>query len=106
MINGCLDVLNCGAGHLSIDFDKSKPEDVERAKKIISDMLERGYTIIIEVYDQEKATTVTHKVERFDPQTEHYIIAEPPQEKKARGRPKGVPMRKARGTGIGPTAGG
>lgn len=103
-----LDVLNCGLGHLSINFDKEKPEEVDRAKKVIQDMLGRGYTIVIETYNQDTNKVETHKVDRFDPKNDHYIITEPDEREptKRQGRPKGVPLNKARGTGIGRTAGG
>lgn len=93
-----LDVLNCGAGHLKFEFSKASPEEVEHAKKIITDMLERGYILFIE-HDGK-----TSRVTEFDPEKEVYIIQEGP--KKKRGRKKGVPMTKARATGVGRTAGG
>jgi hypothetical protein len=99
---GYLDILNCGAGHLSFNFDTANEAEVERAKTVIRDMLNRGYTVLVEV-DGE-----TRRVKKFDPQRGEYIIADPPP--KRRGRPPGparrVPMKAARATGIGRTAGG
>lgn len=107
MIPG-LDVLNVSKGHLSINFDNDNDAEVERAKGIIEDMLKRGYTILVE--DDTGGLT---RVKSFDRKNERYIVSDgsgtsdnPDQPKKKRGRPKGVPMRKARGTGIGQTAGG
>lgn len=111
---GHLDVLNVGAGHLKFRFDKGDPEEVAKAKKVIADMLKRGYMIFVEVDGQQK------RVRKFDPNTEEYILEEPdeipepepiatPQHApipRRVGRRKGVPLRTARATGIGPSAGG
>ena len=108
MIPG-LDVLNCGMGHLEFNFDKSSPKDVAEAKKVIEDMLRRGYTIIVE-HEGE-----THRVTSFDPEQEVYYVempaepAEPAEPAKSRrGRPKGkpIPIKQSRATGIGRTGGG
>lgn len=111
-----LDVLNCGAGHIEIDFTKDDPNSVTEAKKIIQDMIKRGYTVVIETEDRQ-----TRRVEAFDPEHSHYIVsagptviepadepagaeaATPPKKKPKKEK---VPMTKARATGIGRTAGG
>ena len=92
-----LDVLNCARGHLKIEFDKSKPKEIKRAKEIIQDMLRRGYTILVEHDGQ------TSRVVDFDPDREVYIVQDGP---KKGGRKKGVPMKKSKATGVGRTAGG
>lgn len=103
---GTLDVLNCGAGHLEIKFDRKDKSDVARARRIIADMLARGYTILVE--DKGKL----HRVESFDAKTDSYVVRLP------RGRLKGegagkvkarkikLPLRRTKATGIAPTAGG
>lgn len=115
--NGHLDVLNVGAGHLKFRFDKGDPEEVAKAKKVIADMLKRGYMIFVEVDGQQK------RVRSFDPNHEEYILEEHDQipepepiesasspvespVPRRRGRPPGVPLRTARATAIGPSAGG
>lgn len=111
--SGSLDVLNCGAGHLEIKFNRGLTEDVERARKMVLDMLARGYAIFVEIDDSH------HRVTDFDPEHDCYIVGEleekaeqepTPEAPKKRGRPKGsgrsVPMKSVRATGIGPTAGG
>lgn len=124
-MNGTLDVLNCGAGHMQFAFNNNDPIELERAKRVVQDMLKRGYALFIE--DDNKKL---HKVKMFDETRGVYIIADgalyagetvnasddESQEtagnetlqanKPKRGRPKGVSMRRARATGIGPTAGG
>ncbi len=111
---GHLDVLNVGAGHLKFRFDKNNAEEVAKAKKVIADMLKRGYMIFVEVDGQQK------RVRKFDETKEEYILEEPdeiPEPEpitspkpaavpRRRGRPPGVPLRTARATGIGPSAGG
>lgn len=117
--NGMLDVLNVGTGHLTFRFDKGHEDEVEKAKKVIADMLKRGYMIFVKVDGEQK------RVRAFDPLHEEYIVEEPevipepeqiaapavPQ-RRGRGRPPGsknaarVPMRRTVATGIGPTAGG
>lgn len=96
---GGLDVLNCFAGHISIKFDRNDPDDTAKAKRIVTDMLKRGYTILVETPDG------TRKVNRFDPNTDSYIVEEPPTETAPK-KTRKLPMRKTRATGIGPTAGG
>ncbi len=112
-----LDVLNVGSGHLQFRYDKSKPEETEKAKKVITDMLKRGYMIFAMVDGEQK------RVREFDAEKEEYILEEPeiipePEPIQAandgagasmprrRGRPRRVAMQSARATGIGPTAGG
>src|SRR4051812_12954482 len=101
--NGCLDVLNCGAGHLTFRFDKNAAEEVEKAKKVLTDMLRRGYMIFVKVDGQQK------RVRQFDAIHEEYILEEPdvmpeppatpdpaPTESARRpvGRPKGLAGRR------------
>ena len=95
-----LDVLNCYRGHLRMNFDRDSPDELARAKGIIRDMLARGYTVFVEY--EEDGEKKTERVTAFDPDREVYIIGE---RKKTR-KKKEVPMRKARATGVGRTAGG
>jgi hypothetical protein len=121
-----LDVLNIGSGHLKFRFDKADPAETEKAKKVITDMLRRGYMLFVLVDGEQK------RVREFDPEREEYILEEPeaiaapdpaatpasdaaPAEKRRRGRPRGpgkvyrgqrIAMGTTRATGIGPTAGG
>jgi hypothetical protein len=100
-MNGTLDILNCGAGHLKFSFDGSDPLEIEKAKRVIEDMLRRGYALFVEV-DGE-----LHKAEGFDPETTSYIISEGADPSaKRKGRKRKVPAGSARATGVGPTSGG
>lgn len=118
---GFLDVLNVGHGHLTFRFDRNDADEVTKAKKVIQDMLKRGYMIFVKIDGDQK------RVRAFDEAHEEYILEELDEltdeapaasaeinqnnEPKKRGRPRGstgrrVPMRRAQATGIGPTAGG
>ena len=97
-MNGFLDVLNCGAGHLSFRFDNDDKEEVAKAKRVIQDCLRRGYALFIEEAGEMK------RVKRFDPEHEEYIIEEMGVKKGRGGR--GVPIRKAKATAIPRTGGG
>jgi hypothetical protein len=72
-MNGTLDVLNCCAGHMSFSFDNGDPLELERAKRVVTDMLKRGYALFIEDKDGKLA-----KVKKFDPKRAEYIIADGP----------------------------
>lgn len=112
---GELSVLNCTAGDIRIKFDKENQVDVERAKRMIQDMLRRGYILAVEV----KGKTIIAK--DFDAEHGEYIVAEgalypgtdadntepEPEPFPKRGkRRRGVPMKTAKATGVPPTAGG
>lgn len=98
-------VLNCGAGDTKFTFDSNAPDEVDRARDIVTDMLRRGYCISINVGGKMERVTA------FDPKTDEYEIktTEPAADE---GKPKGKPGRKkvpAKGTSgvaVGRTAGG
>ncbi|HZL35448.1 MAG TPA: hypothetical protein VFC78_09075 [Tepidisphaeraceae bacterium] len=109
---GFLDVLNIGAGHLTFRFERNDAEEVAKAKKVIEDMLRRGYMIFVEADGKQK------RVRSFDAAHECYILEEPddvakPNEQGESAQPKRkretqprAPLRTAKATAIGPTAGG
>jgi len=67
-----IDILSTGSGHIEIRFDGKDPMEVERASRIIQDMLKRGYALFI----HEGETVV--KVQSFDPAKNVYIVADGP----------------------------
>ncbi|HEY6154669.1 MAG TPA: hypothetical protein VIW07_13090 [Candidatus Udaeobacter sp.] len=92
---GQLDVLNCGEGDLKIVITENNPIEIERAKRIITDMLKRGYALFIH---GEGDTLI--RVKRFKPDTLTYIIAdgptvapEPLEEPEAMPEPVQLPKR-------------
>lgn len=82
MSTGCLEVLNVGAGHFTISFDKEDRGEVKRAREVITDMLRRGYAIFVEVDGKQEI------VRRFNTKKNVYIIGEPRQAGLDDGPPK------------------
>ncbi len=118
MTCGTLAILNCTTGDTRISFDSNSPEEVERAKAVVEDMLKRGYCI---------AVIVGGRMERavgFDPKTNEYIVQDrgEPLKKEGDGVHLNDPKMKSRGRrasttrkvkasdtsaiSVGPTAGG
>jgi hypothetical protein len=125
-MNGKIEILNVGTGDTKIHFDKDNPADVERAKRIIPDMIKRGYALFCEVNGE------LERVEGFDPEKSEYIVrlpwetewndkleqpaepqaqaeepvAAPAPEKKKRGRKARVPLTEGKVIAVGRSAGG
>jgi hypothetical protein len=70
-----LDVLSVGAGDIQINFNPIDVQEVERAKRIITDMLRRGYALFIPTGSDEKPLA---RVRRFIAKEGVYIIADGP----------------------------
>ena len=87
-----IDVLNTGYGDFELRFDPDKPDDVQKAKETITDMLKRGYAIFVHEGKE------TRRVRKFDPDKNVYIIGCTPAEE--------VPITEARATAVGRSAGG
>jgi hypothetical protein len=68
-----IDILNCGRGHAEVHFDNGDPVELERGKRIIEDMLRRGYVLFIEGADKALI-----RVESFNAERGTYIIADGP----------------------------
>lgn len=102
-----LSILNVGEGDTKITFDKDKPGELERAKRVVLDMLRLGYAIMVKVGEAWQRAT------DFDPATCEYVVSDtPPEEaaaaapaKRPRGRPRRVPGT-SRAVGIARSAGG
>lgn len=111
-MTGQLDVLNVGKGHLELKFHQNDVIETTRAKRIIEDMLRRGYALFV----HGKGDALI-RVRKFIPKTGTYIIADGPEippeavalePKVARKLPgmKAVPMTRAKATVVGRSAGG
>lgn len=71
---GVLEILNVQGGDIKITFDPNDVVETIRAKRMIEDMLRRGYTLVVEVErDGEKAY---ERVQKFDAARGEYIIAD------------------------------
>lgn len=87
-----IDVLNTGYGDFELRFDPDKPDEVQKAKETITDMLKRGYAIFIR-QGQE-----TFRVRKFDANRNVYIIGSTPAEE--------IPAAGTVATAVGRSAGG
>lgn len=113
---GTLNVLNVTEGDVKLTFDSTKPEEVEKAKATVMDMLRRGYCVLVEI-GQDEHGPVYRRVQEFDASTTEYIVAGVSEEqigkmtssnvtaidKKKRGR---VPAGRTKATAVAPVAGG
>ena len=87
-----LDVLNTGYGDFELRFDPNKPDEVQKAKETITDMLKRGYAIFVHQGEE------TFRVRKFDANKNVYIIGSTPAEE--------IPIENTRATAVGRSAGG
>lgn len=71
---GSLEILNVAAGDTKITFNTKDCRDAIRARRIITDMLRRGYALVVEVdRNGEKAY---ERIKEFDEAQGEYIIAD------------------------------
>lgn len=99
---GVLEVLSIGKGDLKLTLDPGDPDDVERARSIVNEMLRKGYSIYV---DTDKGPV---RVKRFSAKRMSYTITEvvsSPGEPQ-RSAEKQVPVAGSRATAVGRTAGG
>lgn len=73
-VTGSLSILNVGAGDVLITFDKDNPGETIRAKRVIADMLRRGFALIVEV--ERNGERAYERVQEFDAERGQYIIAD------------------------------
>lgn len=69
-----LDVLNCTDGDTKLTFDTSSPIEVDKARRVITDMLRRGYSIFVEVEG------TTKRVMEFDAARGEYLVSWGPED--------------------------
>jgi len=75
-MNG-IGILNVGAGDTKLTFDKSNPAECIRAARIVTDMLRRGYALLIDSGEKDPEGRVIHaRVLEFKADTFEYIIAD------------------------------
>lgn len=75
-MTGQIGILNVGAGDTKLSFDKSNPAERIRAARIVTDMLRRGYALLIEVPGRRGKPATTQRVYEFREDTCEYIIAD------------------------------
>src|ERR1041385_6256428 len=109
---GSLEILNVGSGDVKISFDRNDAAEAIRAKRIIKDMLGRGYALLV-----QDAEGKFQRAKAFDEATSEYVIAdydpEPAEEAESsttrsgrKTREKRVPMTGIKATAVGRSAGG
>lgn len=74
-----LSILNVSTGDTKLSFDKDKPAERERAARIVTDMLKRGYAILVQVGERD-GRPLYQSATGFDPLTCEYLIAGLPEE--------------------------
>lgn len=114
---GSLNCLNVSGGDIEISFDTNNCAEAIRAKRIITDMLKRGYALLVEMPDGTHTRALG-----FDEKVGKYIIADfdssvaeengaetqtetPTAKVKTKGR-KEVGMETAKTFAVAPSAGG
>ncbi len=79
-IRGSLAILNVGKGDTKLSFDPEKPAEVERANKVVTDMLRAGYAIMVQVGERD-GKPLYMRAEGFDAKTNEYLIVGAPETK-------------------------
>lgn len=72
---GSIGILNVGAGDTKLTFDKANPAELIRSGRIVTDMLRRGYALLIEIPDGNGGVTYA-RVHEFQADVSEYIIAD------------------------------
>ncbi len=67
---GTLEILNVSEGDVKISFDTNDAPEAIRAKRIIQDMLRRGYALLVEVEGKYQ------RIRSFDEAKGEYVIAD------------------------------
>jgi hypothetical protein len=73
---GTMGILNVGAGDTKLTFDKNNPAELIRSGRIVTDMLQRGYALLIEVPGKKGQPPTYQRVYSFREDTSEYIIAD------------------------------
>lgn len=104
-----LSILNVGEGDTKLTFDSDKPEELERTRRIVTDMLAMGYAILVRDGESWKRAT------GFDPKTCEYLIADipptvdaivVPAPRQKRSYRRRVPAASTKAVGVARSAGG
>jgi hypothetical protein len=74
-MSGQIGILNVGAGDTKLTFDRNNPAEMIRSARIVTDMLRRGYALLVEVKDRKGNKSYT-RVHEFREDTCEYIIAD------------------------------
>lgn len=72
-MHGEIGILNVGHGDTKLSFDPEKPAERERAAAVVTDMLKRGYAILVQVGERD-GKPLYMRAEAFDAATCEYLI--------------------------------
>lgn len=103
---GMLEILSVGKGDIKLTVGGNDPAEIDKARRIIEEMLRKGYGIFVEGKDGKLS-----RVKRFSPKRMEYVISEvidEPEKARAGKRTyeRRVPVAGSRAKAIGRTAGG
>lgn len=70
-MTGEVGILNIGAGDTKIVFDKDNPADMARAARIVTDMIKRGYALLVEIEPGKYQRALEFREDRCE-----YVIAD------------------------------
>ena len=84
-----LSILNVGEGDTKISFDKSKPEELARTRRIVTDMLKLGYAILVKVGETKGGKPKYRRAVGFDAEHDEYLVIDVP----ATGLDDGPPLK-------------
>lgn len=73
-MSGVLSILNVGTGDTKLTFDKNNPQERIRAARIVTDMIKRGYALLVAV--ERNGQKTFQRIQKFDEETCEYIIAD------------------------------
>lgn len=91
-----LSILNVGEGDTKLTFDKDKPEEIERTRRIVGDMLKLGYAILVRIGETKAGKPKYRRAVGFDPERDEYLVMDVPAEA-ATGLNDGPPLKATRG---------
>lgn len=74
MKTGQVGILNVGTGDTKLSFDPANAAERIRAARIVTDMIRRGYVLLVEI--ERAGMKAFQRVERFDEDKCEYIIAD------------------------------
>lgn len=108
-------VLNVGAGDIKVTFNHLDEAEAQKAIRMLNDMQQRGYAILVETAEGEYARATS-----IDASRGRYIVSLPdtaplpagaeeePHKKRRPGRPRkvSIPIQNTRSVGVARSAGG
>lgn len=91
-----LSILNVGEGDTKLTFDKSKPEELERTRRVVTDMLKLGYAIMVRTGTKDGGAQYRRAV-GFDAAHDEYVVTDIPAESAVEDvAPKQKPLKRGR----------